>query len=255
MSVAGYDPELPFLIELERQLRARAEQAERSRAERSRAERSRSHTHRARAPQTARVRALTPLATRLTRRTAILAGLIFLIAATAFGARSLFSGAGPSPLANRQGAFVLLARGSAGSEDWALRLYARDGQLCRALVVGGQAASSRCAGAPGAGQIGVSSLQGAARAYVFGLAGAGVSAVRVRAGRVERTVATHPLAPRQARIADVSRPVGYFILAFARPPGSEDPPAIVTALEIHTHRVGATQLVCLQEAGPPPCGP
>jgi hypothetical protein len=239
MSAAPYDPELPFLTELERQLSMRAEQAERSR----------------RVARTARLRMPVPLATRLTRRTAILASLIFLIAATAFGARSLFSSAPPNPLANRQGAFVLLAQGSAGREDWTLRLYARDGQLCRALIVRDQTESSRCASAPGPGQIGVSALQSTAHAYLFGVAGAGVSAVHVRAGGAEQTVATHALEPRQARIAELSGPVRYFLVAFARQPGAEDPPAIVTALDFAKRRVGAAQIACLQEAGPPPCGP
>jgi hypothetical protein len=241
-----YDPELPFLEDLERHIRARAERSERARSARESA-----HT---RAPA-GRLRRLSPLAARMTRRTAILVVLLCLLGTTALGARTLLFSTAQSPVANHQGAFVPVANGVVGSDDWTLNLYTRDGQLCRALVLSGQAESSRCGPSPGARRIGVSTLQSAQHGYVFGVTGDGVRAVRVHEGATALMVATHTLSGEHARVAGLPGSARYFLAVLTRPLGGYEPPATVTGLGPANRLTGGTQIACLQEAGPPPCGP
>jgi hypothetical protein len=236
-AAAHYDPELPFLADLEEQVRAHAERAIRP-------------PRRSRRPH--------PVALRMTRRTAVLVGLLCLLAATAFGARAVFSGGSPSPAAVHQGAFVLVEDGQTGEDRWTLRLYTRGGELCRALVVLDQTASSRCAPAPAPETVGVMSAASARRRYVFGVAGARVDAIRVRAGASQLTVATHALSERQARAAGASSATRYFLAILTRPLGRPDPPAIVTGLDAAHRRLGGAHVDCLEDSSPPsppPCGP
>jgi len=241
---AHYDPELPFLLDLERQLRLRAEHAARRPAasprQPRRAERS-----------SLRV----TMRGRMVRRTAILGGLLCLLAASALGARSVLSTTTPSPLAVRQGAFVLVASGARGRDSWTLRLYERGGQLCRAFVVAGAEESSRCAPAPSRDSLGVSTLESARYGYLFGVTGLHVHAVGVRIGASMLTVATRPLAGARAAAAGLPHSARYFVAIATRLPGAEEPPASVTALDPRHRPLGGTQVACLQEAGPPPCGP
>lgn len=242
MTAAHYDPELPFLADLEKHIRARAEQAEQTRART--------------AQQTGHLLAMSPLAIRMTRRVPILAGLLLFLAATALGARSLFFNSDHrNPLSNRQGASVLVAHALEGGDSWALRLYTRNGQLCRALIVSAQAESSRCASPPRTTQISVSSLQSAQHGYVFGVAGVRVSAVRVSTRQAGVTVATHAVAPAQALAAGLPKSTRFYLAILTRPSSSEDPPATVTALGPKHRLIGHAHIACLQEAGPPPCGP
>src|SRR4029077_15770444 len=157
------------------------------------------------------------LLARVTRRTAILVGLLFLLAATTFGARSVFFTHIQSPLAVHQGAFALVASGHDNGDRWALRLYTRDGQLCRALVVVGQAEASRCAPSPGASNLAVTSLSSARNSYVFGVTGSRVRAVRVHGGSAILTVETHTPRGRLAHAAGLSGSARYFLGVLERP--------------------------------------
>jgi hypothetical protein len=244
MNSAHYDPELPFLADLEKHVRAQAEHALRE------AGRSKQSVSLAR-----RTRLSGPLAARMTRRTAILVGLLFLLAATAFGARSVFFTDTQSPIVVRQGAFVLVASGRAGADQWALRLYTRDGQLCRSLAVVGQAEASRCAPSPDASEVGVTSLSSASKSYVFGVAGSRVRAVRVHSGHTTLTVETYTPGGKRAHLAGLSSSSRYFVASLQRPIGNGEDSALVTALDAGRRPIEETRVVCFEEAGPPPCGP
>jgi hypothetical protein len=249
MTTAQYDPELPFLADLERHVHARAEEVARARSKAPR----RAHRSALRAGSS---RELSPLAARMTRRTAILAGLLLMLGASAFGAGALlFNGDQQSPLANRQGASVVVARGPHGSEEWTLSLYTRNGELCRALIVTGQAEASRCAAAPAAGALGVSTLQSARHGYVFGVAGSRVRAVRVRVGTATLSVETHALTGQRAHAAGLPPVTRYYLALLPRALGGEASLASVTGVDPANHLIGRPHLACLQEAGPPPCGP
>src|SRR4029077_14170916 len=114
MKTAHYDPELPFLADLEQRVRAHAEQAFCAPTPGTQS-----------VSLTERIWLRGSLLARVTRRTAILVGLLFLLAATTFGARSVFFTHIQSPLAVHQGAFALVASGHDNGDRWALRLYTR----------------------------------------------------------------------------------------------------------------------------------
>ena len=244
MNAIRYDPELPFLADLEQHVRAHAERALAPAPARARAARI--------AP---RPRPWSPLAARIGRRTAILVGLLSLLGASAFGARAVFFDGAQNPIVVHQRAFALVASGHDAGDRWTLNLYARGGNLCRALLVAGQLESSRCAPAPNPRGLGVSSLASARHSYVFGVAGSRVRALRVHAGPTTLTVATRSLGDARARAAGLSSATRYFLAILARPPGHEDPPAIVTPLDAVHRPLGKPRVSCLREAGPPPCGP
>jgi hypothetical protein len=250
VNAAHYDPELPFLEKLEWHVRARAEHEAREARARPANPRAARISARAGGPLILGARAA-----RITRRTAILVGLLCLIAATALAAGTGLFTPGQSPVVNHQGAFVLVASGHDGIDDWTLDLYVRNGQLCRALAVSGQAEASRCAPDPAVGAIGASGLQGAQHSYLFGVAGARVQAVRVRAGSVSLTVKTGALGGERARAAGLPSSARYFVAVLSRPLGGADPVAKLTALGAANRRVGRSQLACLEEAAAPPCGP
>jgi hypothetical protein len=246
MNAAHYDPELPFLEELERQVRDRAEHEARARPANPRAARMS-----ARGPSAPGTRAA-----RMTRRTAILVALLCLIAATALGTRAAFFNAHlQSPVVNHQGAFVAVASGRDGGDRWTLRLYIRNGQLCRALVISAQAEASGCAPTPAGGTIDVTSLQSAQHSYLFGVDGSRVRAIRVHAGSSTLTVESRPVAGERAHAAGLPSSARYFLAVLERPRGGKDGPAVLTALDAARRRIGGPRLICLAEAGPPPCGP
>lgn len=234
MSEHYYDPELPFLVELEGRVRALAEGASTAKVERTPS------------PGRPRLRSLRPRAVRMTRRTAILAFLLCLAGATAFGARVvLFS---PSAERGSSMAPLLLARGRQADEAWTLRLYARDGVLCRALIVIAQEAASRCQPAPAPHGIEVTNLVSAHRRYLFGVAGRNVRSVAVRVGPISRVAPTFAL-PR-SKSASAQRVAGstrYYLLVLARPLGAPDPAAVVTGLDGARARVGDPHLGCAGE--------
>jgi hypothetical protein len=244
MNAAHYDPELPFLADLEKHVRAHAEQT--LRASRASAQSLSSTPH---------VWPWGPLAARMTRRTAILVGLLCLLAASALGARNVFFTTSESPVVVHQGALVVVARGHEGGEQWTLRLYTRDGQLCRALAVVGEAEASRCAPSPAASKLAVTSVSSARKSYIFGVAGRRVRAVRVHSGHTTLTVETHTPGGRRAHLAGLSSSSRYFVASLQRPLGNGDPTALVTGVDAAGRPIDKRQLVCFGETGPPPCGP
>jgi hypothetical protein len=242
MSAANYDPELPFLAELEQRVHDYAEETASSRLERA------SSLGAGAAAPARRSRLV-----RMTRRTAVLAALLCLLAATALGTRAAFFDTAPNPIAVQQGPFVLVASGHASSDRWTLRLYTRDRELCRALVVLDEQASSRCAPAPSARALSVTSAASALHLYVFGVTGDGVRAVAVSAGTASRTVATATLSNAQRHAGGITGAVRYFLVVLPLPLDSADPTASVTGLDAAHRRLDGPQFTCGEEAAPTPC--
>lgn len=265
MSAAPYDPELPFLAELERHVRQRAEESARSAqavAGRSRQSRlaGRLDTPPARhAPAPAwsvrrqAARSGTTLARRMIRRTAILAGLLCLLAASALGAHAVFFARPESPAAVHAGARVTVAGAHAGEERWTLSVYTRAGELCSALIVLSQQAASRCGPAPGARGFGVTSLASPARRYLFGVAGGDVRGVLVRAGAARLKLHTYPLEGGGVRTAGIPGGARYFVGSLARPAAGEDPPALVVGLDASGRRTGEAHVSCVESAAAAAC--
>ena len=154
MSATDYDPELPFLSEFEARVRAHAEQTGyrvvETRVADSRAARTSQRSRPAWSPIGGRRALGGPLAWRMGRRIAILVGLLCLLGATALGARAVFFTHSESPTVVHQGAFVTVAHGHDEGNPWSLHIYTREGDICRALVIVTQGATSRCMPAPGA---------------------------------------------------------------------------------------------------------
>jgi hypothetical protein len=244
MSTTGYDPELSFLAELERRVHDYAAQAERSLPARPRA-----------VAVERRARPFAPVLARMTRRTAILAGLLCLLAATAFGARAVLFAPAPNPLTAGRGTFVPIIKGTSGTDEWSLRLYTSAGQLCRVLTVLPQEVASNCAPAPASGALGVSEVTSILHRFVFGISGGQVRAVDVNAGATQLTRPTRPLDGSQARALGVPRATRYFVAVLSRPLGEHDPPAFVSGLDAAGRRVGSVHVECVEEIDPPPCGP
>lgn len=250
MSTTHYDPDLPFLAELEQRVRAAAEESERA----HRASR-RAASAAASASAKPRMRPMGRTAARITRRTAILVALLCLVGATAFGARSVLFSSAPSPLTAGTGSFVSVASGRYGSDVWSMRLYTHAGELCRVLTVLPQEEASGCAPAPSSGVLNVSDVTSILRRYVFGVAGASVRSVSVHAGENVLMLPTHALDAGQARTLGVPPSTRYFMGVLRRPLDEPDPPAFVTGLSAARRRLGAVHVECIQEVDPPPCGP
>jgi hypothetical protein len=243
MSTTPYDPELPFLTELENQVRGRAEGSVQSERDgRSRAARPRQTRG-----------SVGPSARRMLRRTAILVGLLCLIAASAFGARAVFFHGDESPGAIHQSALVSVAEGRDGPEQWRLSVYTRGSELCSALIVLGQQASSRCALSPAPDAIDVASLAGVSRRYVYGVGGSRVQAVRLLAGHTTLTVQTHPLDGERARAAGVTNMAHYFLAVLPRPSRAGLSAVSVTGLDAARRRLGQPQVTCVEEAAGGSC--
>lgn len=241
MSSTPYDPELPFLVELEEAVRAFAGRAEAPVAP---------PTQR---PIPARRRriASTPSA-RAVRRTAILVALLCLLGATAFGARAVFFTSAPSPVQPHQSRLVDLARGSAGADRWTLRLYTRGAQVCSELIVLGQQESSRCAPPPRGNAFTTTGLTSATYGYVFGITGPDVRAVDVRSGDVHSVVTTHSLG-RGARLVGAPASTRYLIVILPRTIGRLRPQMALTPLDRDHRPTGRARTACFGEIGPLPC--
>jgi hypothetical protein len=251
-----YDPELPFLHALEREVRrhARHVAATRRRAHSapSHAELSRrssydsEHEYRAhtRAPRTWFGGA------RVARRSLALLALLSLIGASAFGAGRIFSAGAPNPATVHQSAFLAVAGGTRGGERWSLRVYTRGEELCRVLVVG-QDESSRCSAAPGVLALTSTSALSPTRRYLFGVTGSRVATVNVRAVRADGGVNVRvptrllpplpPVDPAGKRKPDGER---WYVAVLARPVGEPDPPLRVQGLDRDGHPVGVAVLDC-----------
>ncbi|HVR04707.1 MAG TPA: hypothetical protein VMS02_01610 [Solirubrobacteraceae bacterium] len=270
LSGSPYDPELPFLEELEHEIHRRALRAARAhialgasapglparaaeqaggghQADHGRRERSSSRwsRERRRRPGSAAVR--------MARRSLTLVALLCLIGATAYAARTVLSGGGAqNPSAVQQGPFVPVAAGGGGDERWALRLYRRGGELCRALAVA-EAEASRCSAAPAPDALGVTSVVSPRRRYLFGVTGGAVARVAVHAGGVTTTVATRGLAAAQADAGGLPRGARYFVGFVARPRVGVDPAALVAPLDAAGRSLGPAQLDCVETAQSEPC--
>jgi hypothetical protein len=252
-----YDPELPFLYALEREVRrhARHVAATRRRAHSARSHSELSHRssydsehaeheNRARAPR------VWLGGGRIARRSLTLLALLSLIGASAFGAEQIFSGGAPNPAAVQQSAFLALAGGTLGGERWSLRVYTRGEELCRVLVVG-QDESSRCSAAPGSRSLTSTSALSPTRRYLFGVTGSRVATVSVRVvradGGVSVRVHTRPLPPLQPvdpageRVPHGER---WYVAVLARPVGEPDPPLRLRGLDRDGHPVSVAVLDC-----------
>ncbi|HEY2536287.1 MAG TPA: hypothetical protein VGI24_04810 [Solirubrobacteraceae bacterium] len=280
----AYDPELPFLVDLEREVRREAQRVAdvRSRAGREHERRGRAggetpapasiprrvrgHTDAepSRAPTTAytardgrsrRGSQSQRASARVARRSVTLIALLCLIAASAYGAHRVLSpgaGDGPNPAYVSQGAFVLAARSGAGEESWSLRLYRRGNELCRVLAVA-QSEASRCTPAPGPRTLTMTSVSSPHTRYLFGVAGTQVAQVSVHAGKATRTVPTRTPDLAQIRAGELPAHTRYFVAALTRPAGTPDPPARVLGLNAAGHPVGAAQIDCGQSTDPRRC--
>jgi hypothetical protein len=236
-----YDPELPFLADLEKRVRAYAE----------RAETLTTPSGDAVAPKQRR-RTPRRLPLRAARRTAVLVTLLCLLAATAFGTRAAFFTSAQSPIQPHQSRFVALAHGRAGADRWTLRLYARGGQVCSELNVVAQQASSRCVPPPGKTALAASGLTSVARAYVFGTTGARVDTVTVRAGGAPLDIATHPLG-KSARALGVPASTRYFVAVLQPRSGRSARRATLTGRDRVHAPLGRPSVVCLGELGQITC--
>lgn len=261
-----YDRELPFLNALERDVRRHARNAA---ATRRRAHAARGHpAHRYAAASwqiasrserqivshsepegRARAQAsrLGPAGARVARRSLTLLALFSLIGASAFGAGRIFSGGAPDPAAVRQSEFVTVAAGYAGRDHWSLRVYTRGAELCRVLSVG-ETESSRCSAATGGHSLGATSALSSTRRYLFGISGASIAAVSIRAsgGSSARRVPTHPLPALGASRARLGAGERWYLAVLARPVGEPDPALRIQGLDRGGRPVGASIVDCVE---------
>jgi hypothetical protein len=236
-----YDSELPFLEVLEREVRRNALRAARPRA-RSRAGRVERSMERSGPSRVSRI----------TRRSLTLVALICLIGASAFGADRIFSGGAPNPNVVHQGPLVAVASGHAGPDAWSLRLYRREADVCRVLVVA-ETESSRCAPAPGARSLAATSVVSPLRRYVFGLSGDGVARVSVRVGSSTQTVATHALDTARVGAAGLPDGVRWFVAVLERPAGATNPPALVRGIDAEHRTLGPARVSCVETSEAESC--
>jgi hypothetical protein len=260
----SYDPELPFLEALEREVRRKALRA----ARRSGAsQRPRPDTlvaealpdralpdrppGGARRPRRGARRSLQG-APRIARRSLTLVTLLCLIGASAFGASKILSAGAHNPTVVQQGPFALVASGHAGTDGWSLRLYRRAGDLCRVLVVA-ETESSRCAPAPGPRAFATTSLVSPLRRYVFGVTGNEIAHVSVHVGNSMRTVATFAPNATATRGAGLPAGVRWYIAVLSRPTHGSDPTAYVSGLDPSGRTLGPVRISCVEAAEPQPC--
>lgn len=285
----AYDPQLPFLAELERELdrHARRERARQSspgdptlssdhtdshghrpdgeHTQGGHAQGRRASGHASVMRQPGRQRAGSPRSSRVyarvARRSLTLVALLCLIAASAYGAHQVFSaGSGASagdksiqsPATPEHGVLVLAARGSSGAEHWSLDLYSRGSEECRVLTVAEDDAS-RCAPPPAAGTVAAMSVLTPLRRYVFGVTGKRVDRVAVRAGASAQVVATHALGPSLIRDTGLPADTRYFVAVLARPLGALVSPTVARGLDGAGRPVGPAVASCPQTSDSQPC--
>jgi hypothetical protein len=274
-----YDPELPFLAQLERTIARDARRLARAHAQhpphpapsrpplgtgetagpwepaRRGALRPRRDQRRALQQRRAGIRVSTSTTARIVRRSLTLVALLCLIGASAYGAHLVLTGPAhttPNPMTVSQGALVEVAGGVAGSERWSLRLYSRGGELCRVLFVA-ESEASRCTPAPRSRTLLVTSAISPLRRYIFGVSGAAIAGVRVHAGALALTVATAAPDPADTRAAGLPAHVRYFVAILSRPPGAADPPALVRGLDAAGKPIGPARIDCAPTPNPRPC--
>jgi hypothetical protein len=183
-------------------------------------------------------------APRIARRSLTLVALICLIGASAFGAGKILSGTAPNPSVVHQGPIVSVASGQAGSDRWSLRLYRRDSDLCRALVVT-ETEASHCAPAPGVGALAVTSVVSPLRRYVFGVSGSDVTDVSMRVGTSTLTVPTHSLDTSSLH-AGLPAHIRWFVAILKRPADAYNPPALVHGIEAKHGASETTHMSCVE---------
>lgn len=263
----AYDPELPFLEALEREVRRNALRAARHHEARARhdagmgmgstGELAPPGTHSTGGSARGDARHGAPALrgfSRIARRSLTLVALLCLIGASAYGAREVFSSGTTSNLAVvHQGPSVLLATGHAGGDSWSLRSYSREGDLCRVLVVSDSSESSRCAPAPGPRSISPTSVVSPLRRYVFGVAGDDLARVSVRVGGSALTVPTHALETARAHAAGLPAGARWFLAILGRPAGNSNPPAFVRGLDAQGRVLGPARVSCVESSEPQQC--
>ena len=267
-STYRYDPELPFLYELEREVRRMAWQAARNgrscvrggapgkplQADRGLVGAATGPDSSEHGGQTRKRRGGLPrTGSRVARRAFVLVALLCLIGASAYGAGHIFATA-PNPTIVRRSAFVPVAGGRerTNSDDWSLRLYMRGGELCRVLVVG-ENESSRCSMPFGADTFGVTSMVSPTRRYFYGIAGPAVERVEIHAGGLAANVSTQPAPTALARAAGLPRGARWFVAILGRPVGEPDPPAHVLGIGARGRAATHTLIDCAETTEPQPC--
>jgi hypothetical protein len=258
-----YDPELPFLEALEREVRRNALRAARrheARARHSAGMSMGSNGELAPSSTITRTRDVShgsgrPLrdASRIARRSLTLVVLLCLIGASAYGAREVFSGGGPNLTVVHQGPPTLLATGHTDGDSWSLRSYNREGDLCRVLVVSGSSESSRCAPAPHPQSVSSTSMVSPSRRYVFGVAGDDVAQVSVRVGRSILVVPIHAPNSTRARATGLGSGARWFLAILNRPTGNANPPALVRGLDARGRALGSASVSCVESSEPQQC--
>jgi hypothetical protein len=268
-----YDPELPFLYELEREVLRSARSAARDRARAQRLKPSAGASHAisariegARLPaagrpsQRSRIRtktrsprqALRPTGSRIARRSLMLMVLLCLIGASAYGARQILEGGDSSPAVVHQSALVPVAHGHSGPDTWSLHLYIRGGELCRVLVVG-ETESSRCSLAPRARLFGVTSMVSPSRRYVYGVSAAGITHVSIHTGSTTVAVSTHTPPTAAAHAAGLPSGARWFLAILRRPIGEPDPAVNVRGLDAGGRPITHTFIDCPETPEPQSC--
>lgn len=207
---APYDPELPSFYELRRLIVAQAERDAAAEQHRPRRQRRRWH-------------GAAPLQ-RATRRTAVLSGLLVVIASSAWGTSAILRSQGqPGAVQSASSAQTLLEHSGANGR-WRVRVWRADGQICDELLVSGLE-NSACAEAPTGARIRSLSVNGPTRQYVFGLTGPAVPVVDVAAAQRSVRVRTRPL-----QDADTTG-TRWFVTSVARPPGNHTPRTRVRSVQ------------------------
>jgi len=264
---SAYDPELDFLVKLEREVTRRATAAYEMRARAERAKARRSAGKRDRDAVAAERRAargghgalragsrrgdgLRLTGGRVARRSLTLVALLCLIGASAFGAGRILDATRSSPADPHRSALVAVASGRSGSDRWSLGVYKRGGELCRVLVVA-DGEYSRCSLPPRSRGLAAASALSPTRRYVYGVSGQSVARVLVSAGEQAGAVATRAIGPSDGVLPRGTR---WFVAVLTRPTGEPDPRALVRAVSAEDRPLGRPVSECAEATESLNCG-
>jgi hypothetical protein len=190
MSALDRFDELPILAELEGQI--------------ERAAQRRLEDAAVAAPRLARPRPRLGSRLRVPRRVAVLASLVFLVAATAT-ATVIWPGGEAPP-----GQTVTLLESQSGTGLRSLQVHEMDSELCPTLVLA-DTVDTVCVPVPASREGTVRTASSAFTQFVYGLTGSQVRAVSLwRAGGERHVVATRPL-PRSSELPPATRSGRYFL--------------------------------------------
>jgi hypothetical protein len=162
-------------------------------------------------------------------RAALLAGLVCLVGASAYAVVARDG----TP---RQTERIVIDAASRPDER-RMELYARGGRACVAFVLP-ETVDGACAPAPRPAEGSARSVSSAFTRYVYGLTGADVRRVNVRAGVESRAAATRQVPAEAARAGGLPETLRYYVVAFERGPGADDPPALVRLESASSRRLG-----------------